>query len=218
MARRLTTIQFDIKRFQVRYRSSTDALYEVVQTPVTPVSAEGLTSLFNQIAQESRDDMGRDRYQRLVEKLGNAAQTSFARQALDQDYIQFLSNMNNEAQVRRKTRSTVLSNGKGEGRVVTFEHLEAARADRTEKETAIEAKGKGKRGRKPKSALGIEYATVYKGKPGKKRKSAAQEPEPGSDLEPELQQTPGAPLQTSGTNVTEAVAVEFWRAPVARMW
>lgn len=56
---------------------------EVVQTPVTPVSSEGLMSLLKLIKQDAHDEMIQARNQRLVQKLANAAQTSFAQQALD---------------------------------------------------------------------------------------------------------------------------------------
>jgi len=55
--------------------------------------------------------------------------------------------MNNEAKVRRLTKAVVL--GQGQGRVISFEDIEAARAARTVKDAI---KGKGKRGRKRKSA------------------------------------------------------------------
>jgi hypothetical protein len=55
--------------------------------------------------------------------------------------------MNNEAKVRRLTKAVVL--GQGEGRVMSFEDIEAARAARAVKDAI---KGKGKRGRKRKSA------------------------------------------------------------------
>jgi hypothetical protein len=103
---------------------------EVVQTPVTPVSSEALTSLLNLITQDPHDEKSKQRHQRLVQKLANAAQTSFAQHALDQDHIQFLSKMNNEAKARRKTTSDIL----GRARVMRYEDMEVARAKRAEKE------------------------------------------------------------------------------------
>ena len=143
--------------------------------------------------------MNQARYQRLVQKLANAAQTSFAQQALDQDQIQFLAKMNNEAKVRRKTKSHILGNA----RVMSFEDIEAARAKRAEQDVAKEAKGKRKRGR-PKSVVPEAEATADKGK-RKKRKSAMLEE--------------ATIVQTSGTHsVEEESAPQPWRAPVARMW
>jgi hypothetical protein len=186
---------------------------ELVQTPVTPVSTEGLASLLDQIRQAPHDEASKQQHKKLVQKLGNAAQTSFAQQTLDQDHIHFLTKMNNEAKTRRSTKSAIL----GKARVMTFEDLEAARTKRAEKEAAKEAKGKAKSGRKPKSVPAeTRKATTKKGKRGRKSKSVVSEPEPEPELEP--QQTRNAPMQTSGTNVTEATAVDSWKAPVARMW
>jgi hypothetical protein len=56
-----------------------------------------------------------------------------------------LIRMNNEAKVRRSTKSIVL----GKAKVMSFEDIEVARAARAAKEVI---KGKGKRGRKRKSA------------------------------------------------------------------
>jgi hypothetical protein len=181
---------------------------ELVQTPVTPVSTEGLASLLDQIREASHDEARKRQYQKLVQKLGNAAQTSFSQQTLDQDHIQFLTEMNNEAKPRRSTKSAIL----GKARVMTFEDLKAARAKRDEKEAAKEAIKKAKSGRKSKSAPSdTKEVATNKGRRGRKFKSVAPEPEP--ELEP--QQTP---MQTNGTNVTDATAVDCWRAPVARMW
>lgn len=55
--------------------------------------------------------------------------------------------MNNEAKVRRSTKSIVLR--KGKAKVMSFEDIEVARAARAAKEVI---KDKGKRGRKRKSA------------------------------------------------------------------
>jgi hypothetical protein len=76
---------------------------------------------------------------------------------------------------------------------------------RAEKDAAKEAKGKGKRGRKRKSAmLEADEATADKGKRGQKRKSAAVEAdEPEPEPEPEVARLMYTPVP--------------WRAPVARM-
>ena len=55
--------------------------------------------------------------------------------------------MNNEPKVRRLTKSNIL--GQGEGKVMSFAEIEEARARRAAKDAI---KGKGKRGRKRKSA------------------------------------------------------------------
>jgi hypothetical protein len=68
----------------------------------------------------------------------------FAESALLYDQKQMLISMNNEAKVRRSTRSIVL----GKAKVMRFEDIEVARAARAAKDVI---KGKGKRGRKRKS-------------------------------------------------------------------
>jgi hypothetical protein len=200
---------------------------EVPQTPVTLVSAEGLASLQNLIKQDALtlNETSIPRLQRHVQKLANAAQMSFAQCALLDDQNQLLTRMNNEAKVRRSTRSVIL----GKAKVMSFEDIEVARAARAAKEVI---KGKGKRVRKRKSAAleadkpetepeepepepepevarASKEAINGRGKRGRKRKSAAleaaePEPEPEPELEQEVAQTIDAP--------------EPWRAPVARMY
>jgi hypothetical protein len=58
-----------------------------------------------------------------------------------------LTKKNNEAKVRRSTKSVVL--GKGKAKVMSYEYIEEARATPAAKEVI---KGKGKRSRKRKSA------------------------------------------------------------------
>lgn len=120
---------------------------EVPQTPVTPVSAEALASLCSIIKQDALtlNETSIPRLQRHIQKLANAAQISFAQRALLDDQNQLLTKMNNEAKVRRSTKSIVL----GKAKVMSFEDIEAARATRAAKEVI---KGKGQRGRKRKSA------------------------------------------------------------------
>lgn len=120
---------------------------DMLQTPVTPVSAEALTSLHNLIKQDAHtlNKTSIQRQQRHVQKLANAAQISFAERALLHDQNQFLTRMNNEAKVRRSTNSVVL----GKAKVMSYEDIEEARAKRAAKEII---KGKGKRGRKRKGA------------------------------------------------------------------
>src|SRR5438045_1897832 len=74
---------------------------EVPQTPVTPVSAEGLASLQNLIKQDVHTLNGTSiqHLERHVQKLANATQISFAERALLHDQNQMLTRMNNEAKV-----------------------------------------------------------------------------------------------------------------------
>lgn len=182
---------------------------EVIQTPATPTSSEELMLLLNQIKLESHDEASRQRKQKLIMKLGNAAERSLAREALDQDHIQFLAKKNNEARTRRATKSAILS----VARVVRFEDLQEERAKRAEKVAAKEAKGKAKRGRKPKSTPLDAEVTATTGKRGRKSNNAA----PESDPEPEPMYD--LSMETSGMAVVEkAVADKPWRAPVAKMW
>ena len=181
---------------------------------MTPVSAEGLASLYSLIKQDAHTLNGTStqRLERHVQKLVDAAQISFAERALLYNQKQMLTKMNNEAKVRRSTQSLIL----GKAKVMSFEDIEVARAARAAKEVI---KGKGKRGRKRKSAaleadepeseLELEVARTAKevingrGKRGRKRKSAAlevDEPEP----EPEVARMIEVP--------------EPWRAPVAQMF
>ena len=129
-----------------------------------------------------------------------------------------LTRMNNEAKVRRSTRSIVL----GKAKVISFEDIEVARIARATKEVI---KGKGKRGWKRKSAAlkadepkldepkpklepkpELEVVRAMKevikgrGKRGRKRKSATQE---ADELELEV--------------VWIIDALVPWRAPVAQM-
>ena len=79
----------------------------------------------------------------------------------------------------------------GKAKVMSYEGLEEARAKRADKEAAKEAKGKGNRGQKRKSAA-LE----------------ADAPEPNAKA-----------VQMSGTPVAEdEIVPEPWRAPVARMY
>ena len=120
---------------------------EVLKWPVTPVAAEALTSLYNLIKQDAHtlNETSIQRLQRHVHKLANVAQTFFAAYALLRDQNQFLTTMNNEAKVRRLTKSILL----GKAKVMSYEDIEEARAKRAAKEVI---KGKGKRGWKRKSA------------------------------------------------------------------
>lgn len=154
----------------------------VPQTPVTPVSEAALISLQDRILKcdaHELSNISKENLNRHVQKIIKAARVCLAKSAIQNDQIRFLLKINNEAKVRRSTKSEIL--GKGEGKVMGWEDLEAKRA---EKAAAREAKGKGKRGRKPKSAA-LESkaeeevgaaARVNQGR-GRKRKRASQETE-----------------------------------------
>ncbi|KAF7671062.1 hypothetical protein GT037_010843 [Alternaria burnsii] len=132
-------------------------------TPLTPVTAEGLTVLHDLIKRDAGapDEASKQRLERRVQKLVSAAKISVAKQSLLQDHNRLLCHINNEATVRRTTRSLVLSGGKGEGKVMRWEDLQRVRAERAAKELAAKEKGKGKRGRKRKTpAQEVEEETI----------------------------------------------------------
>ena len=175
-----------------------------LQTPVTPVSAEGFMSLQNLIIKQDAyalDNTSKQKLEKHVLKLTKAGQMFLVKNALQEDQIQFLNTINNEAKVRRSTKSLVL----GKAKVMSYEDLEKARAKRADKEAAKEAKGKGKRGRKRKSAA-LEADT----------------PEPNAKvvrMSEALAPTRASVVQMSGTPVAEdEIVPEPWRAPVARMY
>jgi hypothetical protein len=97
-----------------------------------------------------------------------------------------LIRINNKAKVRRSTRSVVLRKAK----VISFEDIKVARAARATKEVI---KGKGKHGRKRKSA------TLKAEEPETEPETESEEPEP----KPEVARIIEAPKP--------------WRALVARM-
>ncbi|RII17534.1 hypothetical protein CUC08_Gglean002374 [Alternaria sp. MG1] len=171
-------------------------------TPVTPVTAEGLTVLHDLIKRDAGapDEASKQRLERRVQKLVSAAKISVAKQSLLQDHNRLLCNINNEATVRRTTRSLVLSDGKGEGKVMRWEDLQRARAERAARETVAKEKGKGKRGRK--------------------RKTPAQEVEEES-MPLEVEAGPSRSRSRPRGKVSKKSRVKEpapWRAPVATMY
>jgi hypothetical protein len=154
---------------------------DALQTPGTPVSAEALMSLQNFIIKKyahAFDETSKRSLERHLKKFTKAGQTLFTKGVLQQHQIRFLIKMNDESKVRRSTKSVVL----GKAKVMSYEDLEDARTKRAEKEAAKQAKGKGTRGRKPKSAAPeVEEVSTDERDRGRKRKSAATEaaaPEP----------------------------------------
>ncbi|KAI1525550.1 DDE-1 multi-domain protein [Pyrenophora tritici-repentis] len=177
---------------------------EVPLTPVTPVSAEGLVSLRNMIIEQDAgalDKTSKRNLQRHLHKLAKAAELSLAKGALQQNHIRFLLTVNNEAKVRRSTKSLVL----GKAKVMGYEELMEAREKRAEKDAAQEAKGKGKRGRKRTSAVLEADAAESKTKTMRTTEELA-----------------AAPVVATASTVAAVVGFETvhapWRAPVARMY
>ena len=116
---------------------------------MTPIIIKALTSLYNLIKQEVcvPDKLGKQRIQRHIWKLANAAQIFFAKQNLLQDQNRFLCNLANEVKVRQSTKSMVL----GKAKVMSYENLEEARARRVVKEKTTN--NKGKRGCKYRNSI-----------------------------------------------------------------
>jgi tRNA/tmRNA/rRNA uracil-C5-methylase (TrmA/RlmC/RlmD family) len=80
-------------------------------TPVTPVTAEAFASLRNIILEcdaHAIDDVERQNLKRHLDKLTRTAQTSIAEGAFFQEDNRFVRKMNNEAKVRRSTKSLLL--------------------------------------------------------------------------------------------------------------
>lgn len=172
-------------------------------TPVTPITAEAFTSLHDMIIKQDAhalEDAKKRSLERRLAKLTKAAQMSIVRNVLQQERIQFLLRINNEAKPRRLTKSIVL--GKGKGKVMSFEDLEAARTKRAE----------------------VEASKCAKKARGRKRRGGAQETNAqGTEKEtPRMNGTPvpaNLSIQVIGTGSMErSIAPCPGRAPVARMW
>jgi hypothetical protein len=133
---------------------------------MTPVSAGALGILQNLIKQDvhALDEASKRKLERHIQKIVNAAHTSFSRNSLLEERTEFLTTIDNDAKVRRSTKSVVLRKAK----VMSFKDLEKARTDRAAKDEA-KVKRKGTRGRSKDSVLEAEENAV-----GKKKRSEAQ--------------------------------------------
>jgi hypothetical protein len=110
--------------------------YKALPTPVTPVSADALSSLLNIIKQVPDDETYRKHKEKLQQKVNNASQTFLAKNALLQARNLDLTAINDEGKVRRSTKSEIL----GKAKVMSYEDIGKARAERAAKEAAKEAK------------------------------------------------------------------------------
>ncbi|KAI7081406.1 hypothetical protein KC356_g9134 [Hortaea werneckii] len=122
------------------------AATEVPVTPVTPVTAEAFESLHDLIIKEDTNasiNQDRGRLHRRLQKLTKAAQTSLARNALQQERIKFLLQSNNEAKARRTTRAAVV----GKARVMSYEDIVAERQRRMDQENGGKKKPGARRKR-----------------------------------------------------------------------
>jgi hypothetical protein len=176
--------------------SSRNEVSPTPETPVTPVTVEALTSLHDLIKQDTcaalSDEASRRRLQMRVQKLASAAKISFAKEGLLQNHNRLLYRINNEAKVRRSTRSLVI--------VMSYEDLDTARAARAAKDKAVAEKGKGKRCRKRKVPAREAEGDIEGG---------AYTLDVGSSM------CASKDKRTKQTSVEEP---EPWRAPVALMY
>jgi hypothetical protein len=117
--------------------------------PHTPVTSDALTSLCSLLKQNT-DSLG-ERGKRHVEKLSNAAKKWAAECAILLDENRLLCEQNNESNVRKSTRSTVV----GKAKVMRWDDLERAKAARAAKEQAAADKKKAS-AEKKKSRRGQE--------------------------------------------------------------
>lgn len=172
---------------------ASDLRDEVMQTPLTPVTpktADALTSLQNLIEKDAHalDETSKQRLQKHIRKITTAAKVSFAECALLQDQNRFLFQVNN-VKVRRSTRSLVV----GKAKVFSYEDIEERLAKREVEAQA--AAMKEKRGRKRK-APATEEGKAEAGPSASKRKAA---------------------LLSSGTGPANGME-ESWKAPIAQMY
>ncbi|KAH7548768.1 hypothetical protein BM1_10934 [Bipolaris maydis] len=193
----------------------------VLQTPITPVSADGLMLLQNLILKKDAhtlDEISQQNLQRHLLKPAKATQLSLTKSALQQNHIQLLMAVNNEAKSRRLTRADILE--KGSGQVFSYEHLRDKRLKRAEEAAAKEAKakakakGRGKRGQKGKNAMqepAEATASTNTVRRGRKRKSTEVEAEDGSSV------PRGKAARVSDVQAAEAGGAP-WTVPVARIY
>jgi sRNA-binding protein len=137
------------------------------------VSAEALTSLLDMIKQVPNDETSMRHKERLQQKHIKATQLSFAERTLLQEHNRFLAQINIEAKPRRSTKSDVL----GTAKVMSYEDLEKAKAERVAKETAKEVR-KAKKEAKKAAKEAKEATTGKSTTRGRKRNSPVDAPEP----------------------------------------
>ncbi|KAE8821929.1 hypothetical protein PTNB85_10567 [Pyrenophora teres f. teres] len=191
----------------------------VLQTPITPVSADGLMLLQDLILKKDAhalDETSKQNLQRHLLKLAKATQLSLTKSALQHNHIQLLMAVDNEAKPRRSTRADILE--KGSGQVFSYEHLQNRRLKRAEeaaaKEAKANAKGQGKRGQKGKNTVqetAEATASTSTVRRGRKRKSTVLEAEAGRSM------PKGKAARVSDMEAAEAGGAP-WIAPVARMY
>ncbi|KAK7177908.1 transposase [Paraphaeosphaeria sporulosa] len=189
------------------------------QTPVTPVSLEGLTLLRNLILKQDAhtlDDKNKSKLEKHLNLFAEAAQSSFAKNALQQNHIRLLLKVNDEAKVRRSTKSLVL----GTATVMGFQELQIKRAKRAEDAAAAAAKAA-----KVAEVARKAEATKAQGKQGRKRTRATADTEvvkPRKRVARARKTTELAISTTAHVDMATVVesepALSPWKATVARMY
>lgn len=112
----------------------------VLQTPISPVSADGLMLLQNLNLKNDAhapDETSKRNLQRHLLKLAKATQLSRTKSALQQKHIQLLMAVKHEAKPRWSTRADIPE--KGSGQAFNYEHLQDKRLKRAEGAAAKEA-------------------------------------------------------------------------------
>jgi hypothetical protein len=201
---------------EVRVGSRAQDPDQIPPTPTTPVSAEAVASLHNLIKQDTNelDETSRQRLQKHLQKLTNATQLSFAERALLQEHNRFLAEINNEAKPRRAAKADIL----GTARVMSYEDLERARAERPEKDAAKEAKKVEQEAKKAeREAKKAEDAIAGKNTLGRKRKSTVTEGDTDGDMEGVTLEPKAKAARMSETQAVDASRSEPSQAPVAQM-
>jgi hypothetical protein len=194
---------------------------------VTPISAEAVTVLHDLIKQDADmlDETSRQRLQKHVQKLTNATQLSFSERALLHEQNRFLAEINSEAKVRRSTKAKII----GTARVMSYEDLENARAERAAKDAEKEAK-------KTTRAPAAEETNAGKRKRGRPRKVRAEDADADThedaDADARADVTASETTMVRGSDAADGErdagreeqteerrkALGSYRIPVARMW
>ncbi|KAL8634877.1 MAG: hypothetical protein Q9228_007571, partial [Teloschistes exilis] len=189
---------------------------KVPHTPITPVTAEGLTPIHKLIKQDAHglDEISKQRLHRHVQKIASAARISFAECALLQDQSRLLAKINGEAKVRRSTKSLIL----GKAKVMSYEDLSEARAKRAAaKEKAMLAQAK-RAVAKEEKAMAKGKATAGKGKRGRPRKNPAPEASSPEMQMSEVPEPARLPVATESYREPAAQIIDPQRAQVAEPW
>lgn len=203
------TVSIDAGVDQANVTFGTSSRRTPLQSPVTPTSIEAVVALQDLIKQDAEmlEESSRQRLKRHLQKLTNATQLSFAERALLGEHNKFLAKINNEAKVRRATRATKF----GTARVMSYEDIEKARAERTAQEAKKEASSEARKAKKAEKELSTLLEGEDAGTQRRKRNKTGK-----SDAKAHLVN----PVENTTEMITAAPhdALAPSRAPVAKMW